>query len=344
MELIIKPTEKCNFSCTFCSSPSLSQSKTTLLKLEKIEQFFDRFPKTSTVIVNGGDPLMMPPAYYFKILKMIEDRGMSTTLSFTSNLWAFYKNPKLWRELFRHPSVGVSTSFNYGETRRVTQEQNYTEDLFWQVSNLFLEEVGYRPDFISVINNENEDTAIQNVELAKKMNVECKLNYALASGRQGEPFLKGRIYKIYVEILKKGLMPWEYNTKQLVKKGLLKGTTCPLNRECDSTIRALQPDGDYYSCGAFGDDKEYSISFEAEMQSSTVATPLKNDFELDSMKEECYSCPLFKICNGCKKTIRDIKSRGWVEKHCSEMKKNKEDLVIILDGKYQSLDQSHLLL
>lgn len=321
MELIIKPTEKCNFACTFCSSPKLSETSKSFLPLEKIFQFLNRFPNTSTLIVNGGDPLMMPPKYYWDIIEFLDEKNLKTTISFTSNLWGFYKSPKTWEELFRHPRMGITTSFNYGQSRRVTDKQVYTEDLFWQVSDLFLDRIGYRPDFISVISEENADTAIKNVELAKKMDVECKLNYALASGRQSKPFVKAKIYKIYLDIIDQGLAPWEYNAKQILAKQKSLWTTCPLNRTCDSNIRCLQPDGDYYSCGAFGDDKEYSLSFDEEMSSPTVLTPLSDKLELVSLKSDCFTCPLFSICNGCKKTIKDLKTHDLVEAHCSGMQK-----------------------
>lgn len=332
MELIIKPTEKCNFSCTFCSSPTLSEQNKAVLNLDSIEQFLDRFPETNTIIINGGDPLMMPPDYYWSIIKMVEARGMNTTLAFTSNLWAFYKNPKLWAPLFRHPLVGVATSFNYGETRRITKDQVYTEDIFWKVSDLFLQEIGYRPSFISVINEDNASTAIENVKLAQRMNVECKLNYAMASGRQSKPFVKGKIYRIYMDILEMGLGPWEYNCKQILNKGKSLATTCPLNRECDLNIRCLQPDGDYYSCGSFGDDKEFPIDFAEEMKSPTVMRPLLNQLDLNALKEDCYACPLFSTCNGCKKTIRDLKNHNLVEEHCSEMQQILPQMEKYLNG------------
>lgn len=328
MELIIKPTEACNFKCTFCSSTNLVEDKSKRLELSKIAAFLDRFPDTSTIIVNGGDPLMMPPEYYYDIIAEIEKRQMNTTISFTTNLWGFYKNPDLWTELFKHPRLGICTSFNYGDSRRITKEQVYTEDIFWKVSDLFLERVGYRPGFISVITDENLDTALNNVYLAKKMGVECKLNYALASGELSASLLKGKIYKIYLDIIDQGLAPWEYNSQQLLNKKNYKSTTCPLNRSCDETIRCLQPEGDYYSCGAFGDDKKYAISFEQEVVNSGVKqTPLKDAYELAYLKEDCLTCPLFTICNGCKKTISDLKRNDVVEAHCTEMQKNMERLV-----------------
>jgi radical SAM protein with 4Fe4S-binding SPASM domain len=319
MELIIKPTEACNFKCTFCSSTDISEDKAARLNLERVWRFLKRFPETNTIIVNGGDPLMVPPSYYWEIIQWLDDNNYSTSISFTSNLWAFYKNPDKWTELLRHPRIGVTTSFNYGETRRVTVEQNYTEELFWQVSDLFLERIGYRPDFISVITEENEDTAIDNVRLAKAMGVECKLNYAMASGIQGKPYQLSKIYKTYVDIYDQGLWEWEFNTKQMMNRLNGVATCCPQNRSCDTNIRSMNPMGDYYSCGAFGDDMEYPIAFHKEMAGEFI-TPLANKPELFSMKEECPTCPMFDICNGCKKTIKDQKRHNIVEEHCTLMK------------------------
>jgi len=320
VELIVKPTERCNFKCSFCSSTALVDDRATTLELERIYAFLRRFPQTSTIILNGGDPLMMPPEYYWKILAYIEREGLPTTLSFTSNLWLFYLKPDVWTPLFRHERVGVTTSFHYGDTRRISHAEVFTEEKFWAVSDLFLERVGYRPDFISVITPENHAGAIENVRLARRMDVECKLNYAVASGLQSRSFLKGHVYRVYLDVIAEGLAEWEYNSKQLLALRGRLGTTCPLSRDCDSNIRCLQPEGDYYSCGAFGDDKSHAVDFDAEvLRGGPVQTPLEADERLAFLKPECLGCPLFAICNGCKKTISDLKAEGRVEEHCGLM-------------------------
>jgi radical SAM protein with 4Fe4S-binding SPASM domain len=337
MELIIKPTEKCNFKCTFCSSTHITDDKTAELSHDHIFRFLDRYPETNTIIVNGGDPLMMDPDYYWKIIEYLDNKNMSTTISFTTNLWPFYKNPNKWIELFNHERMGITTSFQYGGGRLKGDLTEFSEEDFWNVSNKMLELVGYRPDFISVITEENVDRAIDNVLLAKKMGVECKLNYAFSSGppvkfrgitmgQQGKPYMLADIYEIYVEIWKMGLTDWEYNTKQMVKRLSGKSTSCPQNRNCDSGIRTLQPSGDYYSCGAFGDDKQYPIDFEKEMSGDKIF-PLKFQPELNSLKQSCFTCPMFDICNGCKKTIKDLKDHGMVETHCKKMKTLAIDII-----------------
>jgi radical SAM protein with 4Fe4S-binding SPASM domain len=176
------------------------------------------------------------------------------------------------------------------------------------------------------------------VELAKRMNVVCKLNYAFSSGppikfknimmgQQGKPYLLADIYEIYVKIWKADLSKWEFNTTQMIKRLTGNSTTCPQNRNCDSGIRTLQPSGDYYSCGAFGDDRQYPIDFEKEMAGNKVF-PLKFQSELQSLKQSCYICPLFQICNGCKKTIKDLKDHSLVETHCQKMKSLAPDIIL----------------
>jgi radical SAM protein with 4Fe4S-binding SPASM domain len=330
MDLIIKPTEQCNFKCTFCSSTHITDDKTATLDHQHIFDFLQRFPDTKTIIVNGGDPLMMQPEYYWTIITHLDKIGSDASISFTSNLWPFYKNPNKWKELFNHPRMGITTSFQYGGGRLKGDLSEFSEEDFWKTSDAMLEHCGYRPDFISVITEENAHLAIKNVELAKQMGVQCKLNYAFSSGppvkfkgivmgQEGRPYLLADIYEIYVEIWQHGLTQWEYNTSQMVKRLKNLSTCCPQNRECDGGIRTLQPSGDYYSCGAFGDDKIYPIDFKTEMSGKQIF-PLRFQPEIQSLKQSCYTCPMFLICNGCRKTIKDLKDYNLVEAHCSKMK------------------------
>lgn len=136
------------------------------------------------------------------------------------------------------------------------------------------------------------------------------------------------MYQLYVEIHKRGLTPWEFNTKQMAKRLQGSATICPQNRNCDEGIRTIQPGGDYYSCGAFGDDRDKPIDFQAEIDGAFFK-PLQNDPSLQSMKSECYTCPMFAICNGCRKTIKDLKAANLVEQHCVTMKTLAQDIMHI---------------
>ena len=151
------------------------------------------------------------------------------------------------------------------------------------------------------------------------MGVVCKVNYAMASGEQDKPYMLSKRYEQYVKIWQAGLAEWEHNTQQMMGKIRGEAAVCPLTRTCDSHIRTIQPEGDYYSCGAFGDDKEKAIDFDKEM-AGEFFTPLANSPELNNLKYSCWTCPMFDICNGCKKTIKDLKQHNMVEEHCYNMK------------------------
>ena len=329
MDLIIKPTEKCNFKCTFCSSTSLSSDKDSFLELETVFEFLERFPDTRTIIVNGGDPLMVPLNYYWELIKYLDDNNLGTTISLTTNLWPYWVNPDKWIDLFKHPRVGVSTSYQHDGTRLKHDLTPYTEDEFRAVFKLFEEQVGYKLEFITVVTPDNAEDALEAVELAHSLNTVCKLNPLQGSGLSKEykgvtmgsrdQILKlSDVYELYIEVIKRGWVENEYNTKQVLSKLRGGDTTCPLSRNCSTNIRTLQPDGDYYSCGAFGDDKEYSIDFKQEMKGELI-DPL-DVIEIQWMKNSCLTCPMFNLCNGCKKTVSDHKRLGLVEEHCFKMK------------------------
>jgi radical SAM protein with 4Fe4S-binding SPASM domain len=328
-ELILKINDLCDFDCTFCSSPSLTASgKYAELDINMIFDYLKRYPETRTIIVNGGDPLMVKPAYYWKLLNHLDENNYQAEVSLTTNLWNYYNNPDKWRDIFRHPKVSICTSFQYGDKRRINKDRVFEEKDFIAISDMFTADFGYRPDFIAVVDDDNLHRAVDMVRLAKYLNVECKLNYANASGRQGEPLPLSFLYEKYIEIYREGLHHWEYNTKQMLDRLQAAPTSCPLLTDCDEHIRVLHPDGKYFTCGSIADDMEYEVDFKEEvLLKGKVQTPLQDDVELHALKEECYSCPMFQICNGCKKHIKDLKRSNKVETHCKKMKTIADDII-----------------
>lgn len=319
MDLIIKPTQACNFKCDFCSSNNID-SNGNILPLESIFALLTKY-NVNTIIVNGGDPLMMSPEYYKKILEFIEQQNKQTTLSFTTNLWDFYKNPDKWTPIFKHPLVGVTTSFQYGTERKLKDGTIFTEELFCKVIALFKKHVGYTPMFISVLTENNEDYVIKTVKLAQKLNTICKINPAVKSGRTLKCYPLWKAYKVYLNIIKEGLEKYEFNSNIL--KDVLNGrrTVCPFSRNCWKTIRAISPNGILHSCGSYNDDYLYNLA----TGKKTYALYKYNEKELlldhKSLKTECFSCDLFILCNGCFKQMDDIIEDNQIENHCLHMKK-----------------------
>jgi len=317
LDLIIKPTQACNFACEFCSSNDISNSNNKILPLDFLCDYILK-NNINRIIVNGGDPLMVSPVYYLKLLSFVDANKLDVHISFTTNLWDFYINPSKWVNIFKNSKVGICTSFQYGNERKLRDGTIFSEKLFVKVFNKFKELIGYNPMFIVVINKNNEHLALKHVELAKKLNTKCKMNPALASGRTTEPYPLYKMYNIYVDIIKHGLSDYEFNSKEIVKLYNNQPACCPYSRNCYKGIRCIDPDLNIYTCGAFNDNhnnKDYAIH---------SGNFIAKDYPF--IKNECLACELFKFCNSCYKNIADIKNFNLIDEHCIGMKKIGKEL------------------
>lgn len=329
MDLIIKPTQKCNFCCKFCSSNKISSNGNCLLPLELIYAIIEK-NNIETIIVNGGDPLMVNPQYYFKIINFLDNKKLKTSLSLTTNLWDFYLNPNKWIELFKNKRVGVTTSFQYGNERLIRKEYNdddnqvFNETKFLKIIELFNKKIGYTPNFISVITNDNEDKAIDTVNLAKKINTECKLNPAVCSGRTTNHYPIWKAYKIYLDIIDRGLEKYEYNSKNL--KNFLNGknTSCPHCRHCWKNIRAISPEGLIHSCGSYNDDHFDNIILNRKTYELNQYDEKEILIDHKFLKKDCLQCTIYSLCNTCFKYMDDIRFSNTIEEHCCNMQKLKD--------------------
>lgn len=310
MELIAKVTSRCDMACTFCGAANTPCYELTP---EEIADTANNLNATS-IIIAGGEALMLSPEYYKKLLSLTTAR-----IDFVSNLKNFYLEPDKWIPIFKNERISVCTSFNYGNTRLWDINTVYTEDMFKKVMHLFKKHIGYTPMFISVIDENNVDTWEKTVMLAKELNTMCRLNNALKIGRQSKLYPRHNIMKIWIEIVKRGWDKYETNSYE-------RGTgRCPSNTRllCQSSIRVMRKDkaGNivFYNCDDMSWRDEEQLSIEEvyanqhiEMQPKKVLTP------------NCYSCELFRLCNGCRSYQQQIED---VETHCREMTAMKQDII-----------------
>jgi radical SAM protein with 4Fe4S-binding SPASM domain len=338
VSLIIKPLEACNFACTFCSSSYLVDDKKARLELEKIYAFLDRYPMTQHIFVVGGEPTLMPPSFYEEIICHIEENGLPAKIAMTSNLWDFYKRPEKWAALFAHPKMEVCTSFQYGEGRQISPGEIFTEDHFVKIYEMYKERYPHKDlAFLAVIDESNAHTAMDHVYLAKKLGTQCRLVAANASGKQQKAYPISKMYTHYIDIYRERLVEYEQTAIQLFDYMNGFGGGCDLSRTCDEQIRSLNPDGRYFSCGPMNDDldPENEIDFEAEVvRGEGMFLPIQSRVETRQLKDECSSCELFNLCNGCAKNVKDYKRQGIVESHCADMLSIKDDLMDMLDSEY----------
>lgn len=316
MDLVIKISDKCNFACDFCSSNMIATSHEDL-ELSKVIEFLEEHDDVRNIIVNGGDPLCVSPAWYYKLLTWMDNHNRrDINISFTTNLWDFYIHPEKWVDLFKN-EISVCTSFQYGNERKLATGEVFTEDMFRKIYEMFMNKIGYPLKFIAVINDNNESTWKDTVLLAKDLGTKCRLNPALRSGKTKKPYSFVKMVDIWLKIIEEGLDDYEDNCKLLRAAYAQQVTECPFNSFCHESIRCMSPDGSVHTCPAIADDIITGVD-KAYLENSGVMRPFKDI----TLKSECYGCNNFHICNSCTKRIIDIHDMGeeYLAKHCEGMK------------------------
>lgn len=314
MELIIKPTGKCNFRCKFCSAEGLDIYHNPDVVPDKVAGLINKIKPTS-IIVTGGEPLLMNPEYYYKLHDIA-----AVPISITSNLKDFYLNPNKWAELFREKWFRVATSFQYGNGRMWDDNTVYTEDMFLRVISKFCEVTGKgAPPFIAVIDEDNEHLAIDHVLLAKRLNTTVRLNNMLALGLQDKTYPRYKMFQIYLDIIDKDLWAYEANC---IDRGISK---CPrnINFRCNTCIRCCYID----NCGNMHVgicDDQISTGNEFYTEDEILGNVEYHLDVNDFITPECAYCELFRLCNGCN-TSRE--SAKLDPEYCKEMKKLEKRLI-----------------
>jgi len=312
MTLIIKVTGMCNFACTFCSAALTPINLSRYKKVpDKIVDVINTV-KPDSIVISGGDPLLVEPSYYYHLHEICKCH-----ISITSNLKDFYHHPDKWKDLFNEPWIGVCTSFQYGSKRLWDNQTIYTEEMFIEVFNLFYKYTGKKLEFIAVIDEDNEDTVMDLCRLAKRLETKVKINNAIQNGLQGSTYPKYKMYQHYINIIESGYKDYESYCSDI------KTHICPFNTEfmCENCIRVCyidkQDELHYLHC-----DHEIGEETPLDYKNDTLGNITKYPELKDHITDECWSCDLFSLCHGCK-AIRHVNP----PEHCQEMKKLKDKLI-----------------
>ena len=314
MELIIKPTGRCNFACTFCSAGDMTIQHPSDGKVsERIKDIILKM-KPNTIIITGGEPLMMNPEYYYELHELMPECNISPT----SNLKDFYLHPEKWASLFNEEWFRITTSFNYGDTRKWDKDTVFSESMFIDVMIKYREYVPNKslPMFIAVIDESNENTVMDHIKLAQRLGTVCKMNRAIGVGFQSVGYQRYKIMKHYLDIIDARLENYEWNCKNR-KKGI-----CPynINHSCESSIRCIYIDtNNNLRVGTCDEKLSMGIELSEDKLFNSSKIPEYEHIEpSDFIKPECAYCELFNLCNGCGINRREAKLDP---NYCTEMKK-----------------------
>lgn len=306
--LVIRVTNRCNFKCDFCSAANLPNQD---LSAKQIIALVKQYQPVQSICFEGGDPLCIKPSIYKELLAWLDQEQINDVdIGFTSNLWDFYLRPEKWLEIFKDPRVNVCTSFQFGNQRKLCDKKIFTEELFIEVYNKFKALVNKPLPFIAVISEENEDSVLQTVKLAKELKTTCKINptFALGKAKTAYPFYK--IISHYADIICAGLAEYEDNCLSLINCITIgDSSNCPFNRQCSNVMRCVNQDGTCTTCSLYA-----SSSYAKYFNENNELDPTK-DPSISIISNKCLTCPHFAVCNSCRVHIKEIQHQD-LDSHC----------------------------
>ncbi|MCM1215370.1 MAG: radical SAM protein [Lachnospiraceae bacterium] len=316
MELIIKPTGLCNFSCEFCSAHGMDiQHPSDGHVPQQIKDLIKKL-KPNGLIITGGEPLMVSPEYYYELHDIAH-----CPIAPTTNLKDFCLNPDKWAPLFKEDWFNITTSFNYGETRRWSPDKVYTEHDFIHVLAQLRAYTGKSIDsFIAVIDESNEEFAHDHVDLAKTLGCKVRLNGAIGVGKQGKTYPRYKMMKIYLEIIDNDMDQYECNCFERTQG------KCPWNigLRCQNCIRCCYVDNSgKLHVGTCDERMSMGIELLEDQIIPTTCeeTPINPQ---EYIKPECAYCELCRLCNGCHTNRQEAKKDP---DYCEEMKKLEDQII-----------------
>lgn len=299
--LIIKPTNQCNFDCSFCSSKNEEKQ---LLDIDYlvgiINSLSDKYSLDS--VINGGEPFIVDKEYYRKLLD-----SKINSVSFQSNCELLYENFDYWKEIILHPKTSLGISFQLGNQRKNSKDEVFTKEKFFKYQEFFKEKLGHYIFFLYVMtsDNSNLDQIDEFAEIVRKLKVDCRISPTVKSGKGSNCYIpQYRSIKIYNYLLRKHKDVIRYISP--IKELLLNKEKCPFSLNCRSSITDIEADGKLYFCGAMGDRKIFSLD---------------EDCSMTYLKKECENCNALQICHSCYIRIKDLSEdeKDDIDLYCGQM-------------------------
>ncbi len=329
LTVILKPTNRCNAGCVYCSNWQASQKHKTM-SMEILEKIFQRieewviFSKRARhikIIWHGGEPTLMPVPFFEKVIsleeKLIDTHGLHLENNLQSNL-LFLKDEKLdvlERLLtFRGQKQTIGTSFDPLPGIRTIGRGDYNK--IWFDSIKVLEEKGFPYGIVYVVHQgtlDNLDTVVDTFTtqfprtgirfnpLYKEGRAgidECRPLYISAS--QWGDFLI-RLYRKWEELDK--APSWQpLREMEEFHTGKSSRLCCDYSGKCGTSHLGIDADGSIYCCGRGIDRKykSYGNVFDNTIPQILSSAARKEMINRSAYLEKthCLDCKWWRYCHG----------------------------------------------
>ena len=305
INLIIKPTAKCNLRCQYCYHAPTNYTD-AVLPIEHIEKLFDLCSKeydSIRVIWHGGEPLIVGQEYYKKIFKIQEKIQANTKTTFCNSIQT---NGTLintsWCSFFKKHNLQPGISFDGPKNEFMRQG---TQDVLTAMKILQKKKINV--NILSVINQSNINQ-IELYEYIKKLGVaSAKFNPIFSETHDNRFSIE---VSDYIDSTKKLFDYWLYDvngikitplTSYMYKSLGLPFGDCAhgsclgrwIDMDSQGTLRTCgQSLAPIFELGNIKNVESIADIFEADNFNTLLASAI-------ARREKCIlSCDLFKYCQG----------------------------------------------
>lgn len=319
VSLIIRVTDICNLNCAYCySSANTSKDIISISLVEKIFQSIANFNDSKTHIIwHGGEPLLAGLQFYEKVVDIQKSfEGHEFTNSIQTNGTLLNDN---FIDLFKENNFKIGISLDGIErTHDLNRLYKNSQSTFSVVfENLIKsQKKGILNGIICVLNKNTVNEINEIYRFMKENEVSFHVNPQIDLGNG---YINNYL-SLDVESLNKIMIQlfdlWYFDTKHplitiepfksmisqfvFVESDNQYSTTCFFTSNCLKYFMSINPRGDVFPCGRFGDNFEFLLgninenSIES-MQNNSVSQ-LFNDRL--SYLDKCCKCKYFQFCLG----------------------------------------------
>ena len=325
MEVIIKPTDACNATCTYCSASAVTKGGKFMAK-EQLGTIFEAFvpwlaedPRRYVNFVwHGGEPLLAGPDFYRAVLA--EQRrafgkdlprirnSMQSNLTLVTERWI----PTL-KELLPERSIGTSFDLVPGVRDLIGGRSGVKP---WLQAVGLLQRHGFRVGSVYVVHKGSLPLANELYSFFKNAlrHFRIRVNPLYPAGRGGESesedlwitdteygeFLLTMVERWYSDRCVYPVMPVHEWYQAWMGTG--KGICCDSGGRCQDTHLGIASDGSVSGCGRSGDTKSMKLGniFTDDLLSMVTRGPRA---DLAGRKETlhegtCGTCEYWNACKG----------------------------------------------
>lgn len=335
VNLILKPTNKCNLSCPYCYNRSKSRNEKMMTAEEAIyiiNKVLCEY-KDPSVTFHGGEPLLMGKDWYRMVCsetrKIANEKGCHLSFNMQTNGTLVDEE---YIEIFKKYNIKVGFSFDGTENDHTRKS---TEKLL-KSFNLFKENIGSCSAGLIVTNN-NAHKLIEEFELFEKLGVHPKFDPVFNADeiREGlfEDLDKNKVLNGYKELFDYYIQredPISTNIFDIYIDGVF-GFDEFRMRSCDLSICnfrwvSVAPNGDIYPCGReWTEDYKIGNIYENTIKEAFCSEKyLSMVMTINERVQNCFkTCEYAKYCYGaCPATILSNtgKFEGLDKSHCMFLK------------------------